>query len=344
MTSMKMGENGRRIRNISELAKLAGVSAGTVSRALAGKDLVNRQTRERIQALAREHGFRPNQMASRLRTGQTGVIGVVVPLGHERAQLLSDPFFMTLIGHLADAVTERGYDLMLSRVIPSDEDDWLERITDSGMLEGVLMIGQSDQFTTIERVARHYRPLVVWGTHRAGQHHCSVGTDSFVGGRLAAEHLLARGARHLAFFGETTGIEIAERLAGARAAVDRFGAGASLEAFPTRLAVDETAAQVAEHIDRMAPETDGIFAASDVIAMAVLRILRERGRKVPEEIAVIGYDDLPMAMQTVPRLTTVRQDIAAGARAMVDNLFARLRGEDAGPTVLEPRVIVRETA
>lgn len=345
MTFMKTGETGRRIRNISELAKLAGVSAGTVSRALAGKDLVNPQTRERIQALARAHGFRPNQMASRLRTGQTGVIGVVIPLGHQRTQLLTDPFFMTLIGHLTTAVTQRGYDLMLSRVVPGEEeDDWLEQIVDSGMVEGVLMIGQSDQFDTIERVAEAYRPLVVWGTHRDGQRHCSIGTDSLAGGRLAARHLLERGARRIAFFGETTGIEIAQRLAGARAEIEESGNGATLEALPTQLAMAGLNEQVARHLDEMAPATDAIFAASDVIAMAVLRVLHERGRKVPEDIAVIGYDDLPLATQTVPQLTTIHQDIEAGAHAMVDSLFRRMGGSDAGPTMLEPRVIVRESA
>ena len=344
MTFMKSAETGRRVRNISELAKLAGVSAGTVSRALAGKDLVNRQTRERIQALAREHGFRPNQLASRLRTGQTGVIGVVIPLGHEQFQALSDPFFMTLIGALADAVTERGYDLMLSRVIPDGGDDWLARIADSGMVEGLLVIGQSDQYEAIEQLAADYRPLVVWGTHKAGQRHCAVGTDSLIGGRLAAQHLLDRGARRLAFLGETKGIEVAQRLEGARAAVAESGTGATLEAFPTRLAINGLTAQVAAQLDRMDPATDGIVAASDIIAMVVLRVLHERGRKVPEEIAVIGYDDLPMAVQTVPQLTSVHQDIAAGARAMVGCLFRRLAGEDAGSTVLEPQVIVRESA
>jgi len=341
MTFMKIEENGRRIRNISELAKLAGVSAGTVSRALAGKDLVNQQTRERIQALAREHGFRPNQMASRLRTGQTGVIGVVVPLGHERAQGLADPFFTTLLGYLADAVSERGYDLMLSRQVPTDDDEWLERIVDSGMLEGVLVIGQSDQFDTIERVAASYQPLVAWGTHRPDQRHCAVGTDSFEGGRKAAAHLIDGGAKHIAFLGETTGIEIAERLAGARAVAEERGV--RLDAFPTRLAIDGEAAQVREHVAALDPATDAIFAASDVIAMAVLRVLHELGRKVPDDIAVIGYDDLPLAMHTVPRLTSVQQDIAGGARAMVDTLFRRMRGDDAGPTVLEARVMARES-
>ena len=334
----------RRIRNISELAKLAGVSAGTVSRALAGKDLVNSQTRERIQALAREHGFRPNQMASRLRTGQTGVVGVVIPLGHEQKQHISDPFFMTLLGHLADALIDRGYDLMLSRALPVDNAEWLERIVDSGMLDGVLLIGQSDQFRNIESVAARYRPLVVWGTHREGQQHCVVGTDSFAGGRLAAQHLIARGCRRIAFFGDTRGLEIERRLAGARAAAEESGTGTVIDGFATHLSAEEMGGQIAADLDRMDPATDAIFAASDLIAMATLRLLHERGRKVPRDLALVGFDDLPMTAQTVPKLTTIHQDIAGGARAMVTSLLARIAGEDTPSTIMVPRLIVRESA
>ncbi len=337
-------EKPHRIRNISELAKLAGVSAGTVSRALAGKDLVNRETRERIQALAREHGFRPNQMASRLRTGQTGVIGVVIPLGHEQKQHISDPFFMTLLGHLADELTEGGYELMLSRVIPAQKVDWLERIVDSGMLDGVLMIGQSNQIETIERIAEIYRPLVVWGTWREGQKHCVVGTDSFAGGRLAARHLIARGCRRLAFFGDTRGLEIEQRLDGARAEAAESGTGAVIEAYPTHLSAQEMSDQIASDLTQMDPAVDGIFAASDVIAMATLRLLHETGRKVPGDIALVGFDDLPLATQTVPQLTTIHQDIAGGARAMVASLMRRIAGEDVPSTVMAPELIVRESA
>jgi DNA-binding LacI/PurR family transcriptional regulator len=341
--TIETGEKPRRIRNISELAKLAGVSAGTVSRALAGKDLVNRQTRERIQALAREHGFRPNQMASRLRTGHTGVIGVVIPLGHETRQHISDPFFMTLLGSLADELTERGYDLMLSRVIPGDDAEWLDRIVDSGMLDGVLLIGQSDQFDTIERVAEYYRPLVVWGTRRESQRHCVVGTDSFMGGKLAARHLIRNGRKKIAFFGDTKGIEIEQRLAGARAEIAESSSGATIEAFATRLSASEMDSQIPEDLARMDPAVDAIFAASDMIAMATLRHLHQLGRKVPEDVAVIGFDDLPLARQTVPPLTTLHQDIEGGARTMVASLLKRIAGEDAGPTIMAPELVVRET-
>lgn len=330
-----------KIRNIAELARLAGVSAGTVSRALAGKDLVNKETRERIQAIAREHGFRPNQMARRLRTQKTGVIGVVIPLGHERRQHISDPFFMTLFGYLADELTESGHDLMLSRVIPGD-DEWLDRIVDSGMLDGALVIGQSNQTDVIERVARQYRPLVIWGSHRDGQAQCTVGVDNAAGGRLAASRLVSRGARKLAFFGDTHGPEIAERLIGAQEVAD--SAGLTLRAFPTHLASDQMAKQIAAHLNELGNEIDGIVCASDIIAMTTIRLLHERGIAVPEQVAVTGFDDLPLAARMVPQLTTVRQDIAAGARAMVDTLRRRIAGEDVPSTVMAPELILRESA
>ena len=338
---MNDSKNPGKIRNIAELARLAGVSAGTVSRALAGKDLVNKETRERIQAMAREHGFRPNQMARRLRTQKTGMIGVVIPLGHERRQHISDPFFMTLFGYLADELTESGHDLMLSRVIPGD-DEWLDRIVDSGMLDGALIIGQSNQTDVIERVARQYRPLVIWGSHRDDQVQCTVGVDNVAGGRLAAERLVARGARKLAFFGDTHGPEIAERLIGAQAVANV--AGFPLRAFPTHLASDEMASQISAHLDELGSAIDGIVCASDIIAMTTIRLLHERGLTVPDQIAVTGFDDLPLATRMVPQLTTVRQDIAAGARAMVDTLRRRIAGEDAPSTVMTPELIVRESA
>ena len=331
-----------RIRNIAELARLAGVSPGTVSRALAGKELVNKDTRERIQAIAREHGFRPNQMARRLRTQQTGVIGVVVPLGHEQRQHLSDPFFMAILGHLADALTENGYDLMLSRVIP-DNDDWLEMIVDSGMLDGVLLIGQSNQFEAIERVAERYRPMVVWGAHVEGQTHCTVGVDNRLGGRLAGEHLIARGCKRLAFMGEIRAPELEDRHRGLRDATSAAGLPDPVQ-LHTHLASDIMAEEIAGHIERIGASVDGIAAASDLIAMHTVRALADRGISVPGQVAVTGFDDLPFAEQTIPRLTTISQNIAVGARAMVTALFDRLAGNDAASMEMPPMLVVRDTA
>lgn len=331
-----------RIRNIAELARLAGVSAGTVSRALANSSLVNKQTREKIQALAREHGFRPNQMAKRLRIQQTKVIGIVVPLGHERRQHLSDPFFMAILGHLADALTENGYDIMLSRVIP-DADDWLERIVDSGMLDGVLLIGQSDQFEAIERVAAWYKPMVVWGSLRPGQVHCTVGVDNRTGGRLAGECLIQAGRKRLAFLGDTLAPEMSERFLGLRDAAVAAGLPEPAQ-LGAHLASDVMADEIAAHIGRMGTEFDGIAAASDLIAMHTVRALADHGLGVPDQVSVTGFDDLPLAEQTIPRLTTISQSIPAGARAMVQALFERIAGADTESVQMDPLLVRRDTA
>ena len=131
-------------------------------------------------------------------------------------------YLTATLGHLADALTENGYDIMLSRVIP-DADDWLERIVDSGMLDGVLLIGQSDQFEAIERVAAWYKPMVVWGSLRPGQVHCTVGVDNRTGGRLAGECLIQAGRKRLAFLGDTLAPEMSERFLGLRDAAAAAG-------------------------------------------------------------------------------------------------------------------------
>lgn len=330
-----------RIRTITDLARVAGVSPGTVSRALAGKSLVNTKTREKIEAIAREHGFRPNQMASKLRRQKTGVIGVAIPLGHDARQQISDAFFMTLLGYLADELTEQGYDLMLRRVIPDQDEDWLDRFIGSGMVDGVIVVGQSDQFERIEDVADGYRPMVVWGNHQEGQRHCVVGTDNRLGGKLAVEKLVARGARNLAFMGDTHAIEFAARFAGAQEVANRMGV--PIRALSTHLSPDRTSREIAQHLDEITGTVDGIFAATDMIAVACLKELRERGISVPGEMKLVGFDDLPISSQTVPALTTVRQDIAAGAKALVDLLLRRLEGEDTESLVLPPHLIQRET-
>jgi DNA-binding LacI/PurR family transcriptional regulator len=231
-----MTENGR-VKNIAELARIAGVSPGTVSRALTDTGLISQKTRERIKALAREHDFRPNIMARNLRIKRAGAIGVVIPLGHETGQHISDPFFMTLLGHLADTLTERGYDLLLSRVIPTSP-DWLDNIVDSGRVDGVILIGQSNQAEAIDRVAERYLPMVAWGAQAQGQVHCSVGTDNRKGGRIATQHLIERGCKRIAFLGDPVPPEIADRYAGCRDAMAEAGLSDGLTMLPAHLTAE----------------------------------------------------------------------------------------------------------
>jgi DNA-binding LacI/PurR family transcriptional regulator len=336
-------DNQGRVRNITDLARLAGVSPGTVSRALADSQLIARKTRERIQELAREHDFRPNVMARNLRIKRAGAIGVLIPLGHETGQHISDPFFITMLGHLADALTERGHDLLLSRVIPKDP-DWLNRVVDSGRVDGVILIGQSDQLEVIEKVAARYLPLVAWGANLAGKSHCTVGSDNRKGGELATRHLIERGCRNFAFFGDPVAPEISERLEGCRTALAAAGLSDSLSILPAHLTAETAHPAISKWLGDTSSIPNGIIAASDVIAMSALRALSEHNVAVPGDVHVVGYDDLPFANQTVPPLTTVRQDMAAGASHLVDLLFRRIAGEATGSVVLEPELVVRQSS
>ncbi len=329
-----------KIRNIKELAELAGVSTGTVSRALAGSELISAKTRARIKALADEHGFRPNAMARNLRIQRTGAIGVLIPLGHETGQHISDPFFITMLGLLADALTERGYDLVLSRVIPAD-DAWLERFVDSGRVDGLIVIGQSDQSATLDAVAKRYHPLVVWGGHVDGQVHCSVGSDNRKGGDLATSHLIEHGCRRIAFFGDPTALEIRQRLDGCRDAMARAGQMDGLTVLPAHLVAEIAHPDIAKFLGSVSERPQGIVAASDVIAMSSLRALSEYGLAVPGDVKVIGYDGLAICEQTVPRLSTISQDLTMGAYHLVDMLLRRIAGEDTASVVMEPQLITR---
>ncbi len=337
-----MDKQGR-VRNITDLARLAGVSPGTVSRALADSQLIARKTRERIQEIAREHDFRPNVMARNLRIKRAGAIGVLIPLGHETGQHISDPFFMTMLGHLADALTERGHDLLLSRVIPKDP-DWLNRVVDSGRVDGVILIGQSDQLDVIEKVATRYLPLVAWGANLSGKSHCTVGSDNRKGGELATRHLIERGCRNFAFFGDPIAPEISERLEGCRAALTAAGMSANLNILPAHLTAETAHPAISSWLDNTGSIPNGIIAASDVIAMSALRALAEHNVAVPREVHVVGYDDLPFANQTVPTLTTIRQDLAAGASHLIDLLFRRIAGEATESVVLEPELVIRQSS
>ena len=147
---------------MADIARLAGVHASTVSRALAGSPLVAKKVRDKILRIARTQGYTVNAAARSLRMQRTESISVVIPLGHEAAQPLTDPFFVQMIGHLADEITQRGHGLFLQKVVPPME-DWLTELIASKRSDGIIVIGQSTEHSALEAVAGKYQPLVVWG-------------------------------------------------------------------------------------------------------------------------------------------------------------------------------------
>ena len=203
---------------MSDIARLAGVDVSTVSRALTGSSLVKEQTRENILKLADSCGYVVNTAARSLRLMRTQTISVVIPLAHETGQSLTDPFFIEMLGHLAEAITQRGYGLFLQK-IPHPGKDWLNDLIASHRCDGIIVIGQSTEHGAIESAAAHYQPLVVWGGQLDHQSYCTVGSDNVSGTRRAVEHLLELGRRRIVFLGDTTIPEIQLRYQGFQAAL-----------------------------------------------------------------------------------------------------------------------------
>lgn len=329
---------GRGRLKMADIARMAGVSISTVSRALAGNPLIPKTLRDQIVEIAQTHGYVVNQSARSLRLRKTDTIGVIIPLAHEAGQLISDPFFLEMVGRLADEITRRNYSVLLNKVIVT-EAGWLERIIQSHRADGLLLIGQSTQHEALNAVSNAYRPMVVWGAQLAGQRYCAVGSDNVEGGRLAVAHLAAGGRNRIAFFGMTDAPEAVQRFEGYRKGLAEAGIAFDPDlVIPTPYTLEEAQAAVADFL-ATGVVFDAVFAFSDVIALAAISALTEAGRRVPGDVAVVGFDDIVLARHSSPPLTTVRQDLAFGAQAMVDLLFRRMAGEDA-PSALAPVELV----
>jgi DNA-binding LacI/PurR family transcriptional regulator len=328
---------------MQDIARLAGVSTSTVSRALNQSSLVNDETRLRIEELARSLNYSINVGARNLRLQRNRTVAVVVPYDARTRQHISDPFFVSMLGSLADALTERGYDMLFSR-IDAERLDLAGEIAASGRAIGVILIGQWHHHDQLNELAARHSPLVVWGAQLPQQLYCTIGSDNVAGGCLATEHLLGLGRERIAFFGDIDLPEVAQRFEGYRQALARHGRPLDERLVRRTAFIEGSAEQAIAQMAERRVRYEGLFASSDLLAMGAIGALRERGLRVPQDVAVVGYDDVELARHFHPSLSTIRQPILEGAQALVDALLAIVQGERAAPRVLPAQLIVRESS
>jgi DNA-binding LacI/PurR family transcriptional regulator len=328
---------------MADIARLAGVSTSTVSRALNGSSLVNEETRQRVAELARSLNYQINIGAKNLRLGQNKTVAVVVPYATASRQNISDPFFISMLGNLADRLTEAGYDMLLSR-IDADHLDHAAQLYSSGRAIGVILIGQWQRHTQLNELARQRVPIVVWGAEMPQQLYCTVGSDNTDGGIKATQHMIERGRRLIAFFGDRELPEVAYRYAGYQRALKDAGIPfRDALCVDTPFTPDGGGRAVAELLARKV-QFDAIFACSDLLAMTSINSLRAEGIHVPHDVAVVGYDDIELAAYFHPPLSTIHQQIDIAAGELVNALMKIMRGENIAPVALPTKLIVRETS
>ncbi|MGW0791436.1 LacI family DNA-binding transcriptional regulator [Streptomyces sp. NPDC002911] len=326
----------RRDASIDDVARRAGVSGQTVSRVANGRSNVGAATRERVLAAMSELGYRPNSAARALRSGQFRSIGVIV-------------FTLTSYGNLrtleavAAAATERRYTITLmplTQPTHAEVSVALDRLGEQAV-DGVILLIESHLIGSDE--ARLHRGIpVVTVDSRVADRSAVVDTDQFTGARLATEHLLELGHEtvwHVAGPRDSYSADL--RLRGWRATLLAHG-----RPVPEPIHGDWYSDSGYDAGRRLAaePELTAVFAANDQMALGLLRALTEAHRRVPQDVSVTGFDDMPEARNFIPPLTTVHQDFTAIGRTAVHALVQEIEGgAPAEYKEVAPRLTVRDS-
>ncbi len=302
---------GARPPTMKDIAIAAGVSRSTVSRILSDAPLtvpIAQETRERVLAAARDRGYRPNPLARALRGAPMMLLGAIV-------RDITDPFFSGAIEAVSLAARARGYNIVLGLAhARATEALELAAILEARQCDGILLLGDmGDQPRLLADLRDSHVPVVAMWQGTRLDLIPGVQVDNRLGTRLAVEHLIGLGHRRIAFIGGRLLGDIRERQAAYTAAVSAIP-GEVPAAYLQHVANTPEGGEAALNaLLRLSPRPTAVVASTDVLAVGVLRGALLRGVRVPDELSVVGFDDIPMAKSTVPGLTTVRMPIAAMA-------------------------------
>ena len=328
---------------LRDIAKLTGFSINTVSRALNNKDEVRAETRMKILEAAERLGYRPNRLAKGLRSNKTGTIGVVVTD-------VANPFFSALVKGIARAARDLDYSIILQ---DSDEDYAGEeeaiQVLLAEQVDGILITPVQSQRGTIERLCEAHFPFVLVGRFFPGLQTNYVIPDDYQGGFMATEHLLKQGHRNIAMINGPLHISSArERFEGFSDALKTYGVPVNRSQVVTGALTVEEGLALARSILVQTPRPSGIVCYSDFVAFGVMQAIREVGLSIPEDIAVVGFDDVRMASCLQVSLTTIKSPKEELGKQAVQSLVARLEDNHNNPGTkgirLDVRLVARESS
>jgi LacI family repressor for deo operon, udp, cdd, tsx, nupC, and nupG len=332
-----------------DIAKKAGVSSATVSRVLNNKAAsipISLKTREKVLALAKKMGYSPNLMAKSLRTKRTYLVGVVL-------WDLTDPFFSEILRGIEQVLDESGYNLLLTTAEANKERELgcLEKMRHF-RTDGILIVGGAESFgeKKIKELGIDTRTLVLIGTRSEGADVRSITVDNISGGYIGAEYLIKRGCRSLVYIaGREKTIDMEDRLEGVQQAIktyDFLHRSIIIEQGSGEEHGYKAAAKVLKNLELPA----AIFGVNDLTALGILRAAKDHNLRVPEDVAVLGFDDLSMASYLEPRLSTVHQPRLQLGRNGAELLLKLMAKQGDGSIekhqsrVLNPKLVIRESA
>lgn len=342
-SSTARGPQRRSAPTLRQVAAAAGVSRATASRVINGGHLVSEHAKQAVEAAIAELGFTPNPVARNLATRRTGSVALVVP--EPNARLLSDPFFGSVINGLSLSLEAADLQMILVIARPGAGHDRAVRYLTTGQVDGAVITSHHREDQLNARLVESGLPCVFVGRPLdVDGAHC-VDMDNVGGARLATEYLVQHGRRRIGTVAGPQDMPAGvDRLRGWQEALAAAGLPADAVAhgdFTVPGGADATRRLLAAH-----PDLDAIFVASDLMASATLTELAASGRRVPEDVAVFGFDDLGLASTTTPPLSTVIHPVEAMASRAGEMLAEMLTGTEhaAEPVVFPARLALRDSA
>jgi len=313
---------------LEEIARLAGVSRSTVSRVVNNDPKVNAVTRQRILDVIKSINFQPNAAARSLAGGKTRILGLVIPRGV--AAIFTDPYFPLLVQGVSSACNAHDYSVMLWLDEPDYERRTVRKILNNELLDGVILASTFLEDPLLDALAEKKLPFVLIGRHPSYLNASYIDVDNVNGAFQIVSHLIRLGYRRIAAItGQASMVVTMDRLEGYKSALK--GAGLAVD---HDLIVESDFSEDGGYLSmqRLIPRhPDAVFAASDALAAGALRALRDARLRVPDDISVVGFDDMPFAAHTDPPLTTVRQPINRVGSLAVETLIDLVENPDTPP-------------
>ncbi|HEX8218423.1 MAG TPA: LacI family DNA-binding transcriptional regulator [Chloroflexia bacterium] len=328
---------------LEEIAKHAGVSRSTVSRVMNDHPNVDQETRARVRSVAESLNYQPNVAARSLAAGRTHILGLVIPMGV--SALFSDPYFPLLIQGIASACNANEHSVMLWLAEPEYERRTIRQVLQGGLIDGVILASALMDDPMLEALRKRGLPFILVGRHPTDNEVSYVDVDNVNSAREMVAYLLRLGHKRVATIaGPNNMIAGADRLQGYLLALRNRGIAAN-PALIVEADFTEEGGYIA--MQRLVPHApDAVFVASDAMAVGALRALREAGLRVPEDIALAGFDDIPFAARADPPLTTVRQPIQRMGTLAAETLIDLISHPQPQPRriVLPTELLIRESS
>ncbi|MBN2500573.1 MAG: LacI family DNA-binding transcriptional regulator [Anaerolineales bacterium] len=331
------------VQTLADIARLANVSKSTVSRALNNSPLLSQETKERIQAIAREHHFRINASARNLRMQQSRTIAFVAPDYSPEFYSGEDLFGQAILRSIGKGLRALDYDLLIVHV-DSGDPSWVHDYLDSGRVDGFILMTSNFKPSLIKNLVEISAPFIGWGTPVPNLNYCSVSGDNISGGLLATQHLIRIGRKRIAFLGGPGDIlTVQYRFKGYQDALQASGRSADPHLVTYSDYSYASGIACMQHLLEQAPDLDAVFVNSDLMAIGAIQVIQERGKHVPEDIAIIGYDDLPIALYNNLPLTTIRQNIPLAGKLLAQNLIQYIQTKVITHVTLPVELVVRKS-